>query len=44
MGEHRKMVTEMGPICYACYNALQEDARRTGQGEHPREEHLDEER
>jgi hypothetical protein len=26
MREHQKMVTEKGPICYACFNALQEEA------------------
>jgi hypothetical protein len=26
MLEHQKMVTEKGPICYACFNALQEEA------------------
>lgn len=23
--EHQKMVTDKGPICYACFNALQEE-------------------
>lgn len=27
MLEHQKMVTEKGPICYACYNALQAEAQ-----------------
>ncbi|MBI4840929.1 MAG: hypothetical protein HY803_07625, partial [candidate division NC10 bacterium] len=27
MLEHQKMVTEKGPICYACFNALQEEAK-----------------
>lgn len=26
--EHRKMVTEKGPICYACFNAAQEEERQ----------------
>ena len=26
MREHQKMVTEKGPICYGCFNALQEEA------------------
>ncbi len=26
MLEHQKMVTEKGPICYACFNALQAEA------------------
>lgn len=29
--EHQKMVTEKGPICYACFNALQEEARQAEQ-------------
>jgi hypothetical protein len=31
MLEHQKMVTERGPICYACFNALQEEARQAEQ-------------
>lgn len=31
MLEHQKMVTEKGPICYACFNALQEEAYRMEQ-------------
>jgi hypothetical protein len=26
--EHQKMMTEKGPICYACFNAAQEEARQ----------------
>jgi len=26
MREHQKMITEKGPICYGCFNALQEEA------------------
>ncbi len=29
--EHQKMVTEKGPICYACFNALQEEVYRVEQ-------------
>jgi hypothetical protein len=29
--EHQKMVTEKGPICYACFNALQEEAHQAEQ-------------
>ncbi len=29
MLEHQKMVTEKGPICYACFNAAQEEAHQT---------------
>jgi len=43
MLEHQKMVTESGPICYACYNAIQEKAYQTGQAERAREETQDEE-
>jgi hypothetical protein len=31
MREHQKMVTEKGPICYGCFNALQEEAYQTEQ-------------
>jgi len=31
MLERQKMVTEKGPICYACFNALQEEAYRIEQ-------------
>jgi len=31
MLEHQKMVTEKGPICYACFNALQEEVYRVEQ-------------
>jgi hypothetical protein len=31
MLEHQKMVTEKGPICYACFNSLQEEAYRIEQ-------------
>ena len=31
MLEHQKMVTEKGPICYACFNALQEEAHQAEQ-------------
>jgi hypothetical protein len=31
MREHQKMETEKGPICYACFNALQEEAYRSEQ-------------
>jgi len=31
MREHQKMVTETGPICYACFNALQEEAYQIAQ-------------
>jgi hypothetical protein len=33
MLEHQKMVTEKGPICYACFNVIQEEAH---QAEHAR--------
>lgn len=26
--EHQKMLTEKGPICYACFNAAQEEGRQ----------------
>ena len=38
MLEYQKMVTENGPICYACYNALQEEACRTGRAGRARDE------
>lgn len=31
MLEHQKMVTEKGPICYACFNTLQEEMYRVEQ-------------
>lgn len=31
MLEHQKMLTEKGPICYACFNSLQEEAYQTEQ-------------
>jgi hypothetical protein len=31
MFEHQKMVTERGPICYACFNALQEEVYQAEQ-------------
>jgi hypothetical protein len=31
MLEHQKMVTEKGPICYACFNALQAEAHQSEQ-------------
>lgn len=31
MLEHQKMVTEKGPICYACFNAIQEEAHQAEQ-------------
>jgi hypothetical protein len=31
MLEHQKMVTEKGPLCYACFNALQEEAHQAEQ-------------
>jgi len=31
MLEHQKMVTEKGPLCYACFNALQEQAYQVEQ-------------
>ncbi len=31
MREHQKMVTEKGPICYVCFNALQEEAYQLDQ-------------
>jgi hypothetical protein len=43
MLEHQKMVTESGPICYACYNAIQEKAYQTGQAGRAREETQDKE-
>jgi hypothetical protein len=39
--ERQKMVTEKGPICYACYNSLQEEAyqaEQTRRGTEPTEE------
>ena len=38
MLEHQKMVTENGPICYACYNAMQEEAYQAEQAGRAREE------
>ncbi len=35
MLEHQKMVTEKGPICYACFNALQEEAYQAEQARRP---------
>jgi hypothetical protein len=29
--EHQKMVTEKGPICYACFNAIQAEAHQADQ-------------
>lgn len=29
--EYQKMVTEKGPICYACFNAAQEEVRQAEQ-------------
>ena len=40
MLEHQKMVTEKGPLCYACFNALQAEADQDGQAPsapHPKE-------
>jgi hypothetical protein len=31
MLEYQKMVTEKGPICYTCFNALQEAAHQAEQ-------------
>jgi len=31
MLEHQKMVTEKGPICYTCFNFLQEKAHQAEQ-------------
>lgn len=31
MLEHQKMVTEKGPICYACFNSLQEESYQAEQ-------------
>lgn len=31
MREHQKMLTEKGPICYTCFNALQEEAYQVEQ-------------
>ncbi len=39
MLEHQKMVTERGPICYACFNAIQEEgyqAERVGPADQPK--------
>ena len=42
MLENQKMVTEKGPICYACFNSLQEEAYQAEQArraaERPRDE------
>ncbi len=38
MLEHQKMVTEKGPICYACFNFLQEEAYQAEQVRRPEEE------
>jgi len=38
MLEHQKMITQSGPICYTCYNALQEEACRAEQAGRAREE------
>jgi hypothetical protein len=38
MLEYQKMVTETGPICYACFNALQEEAHREEQDRRAAEE------
>ncbi len=35
MLEHQKMVTERGPICYACFNTLQEEAHQAEQASRP---------
>ncbi|MGE5850283.1 MAG: hypothetical protein ACM362_09170 [Candidatus Methylomirabilota bacterium] len=36
--EHQKMVTEKGPICYTCFNTLQEELYRVEQTRPPPEE------
>ena len=33
MLEHQKMVTEKGPICYTCFNSLQEEAYQAEQAD-----------
>jgi hypothetical protein len=35
MLEHQKMVTEKGPICYACFNSLQEESYQAEQARPP---------
>jgi hypothetical protein len=42
MLEHQKMVTEKGPICYACFNALQEAAHQADQARRAAERAEDE--
>jgi hypothetical protein len=42
MLEHQKMVTEKGPICYACFNALQEEAHQADQARRAAERAEDE--
>jgi len=36
--EYQKMVTEKGPICYACFNAAQEEVRQAEQARRTAEE------
>lgn len=36
------MVTEKGPICYACFNAIQEEAHRAEQARSAAEQRGDE--
>ncbi|MFI5341603.1 MAG: hypothetical protein ACHQ7N_17410 [Candidatus Methylomirabilales bacterium] len=42
MLEHQKMVTEKGPICYACFNSLQEEAYQAEQARRAAEQPRDE--
>jgi len=41
MLEHQKMVTERGPICYACFNSLQEEAYQAEQARRAAEQSRD---
>jgi len=42
MLEHQKMVTEKGPICYACFNAIQEETHQAEQARRAAEQTGDE--
>ena len=38
MLEHQKMVTDKGPICYVCFNALQEEEYQAERARPPSEQ------
>jgi hypothetical protein len=42
MREHQKMVTDKGPICYVCFNAIQEEASQAEQKRRPAKPQADE--